>query len=143
MSLPPKSKLRVMILVGACVALATAVLVLKATRNARVAAKAAALRQTAMDAYARGEYAEAMPQLSEYLAAIKEQSPAQLDAMFAFAACRRRIRIDGKVNDHLGEAIQYLDDYLAGRPTDEKALRLQLRIQTDLMIRQRANNHHE
>ena len=38
---------------------------------------------------ARGEYAAAMPQLSKYLEA-KEQSPEQLDALFAFADCRRR-----------------------------------------------------
>ena len=133
MSLRPKTKRRLLILIGVSLLLGAGLFWMVRGPRARDAAKAAELRRVGMELYARGDHAAAMPKLSEYLTLSKvnqkQPTPDELEALYAFGDCRWRIPMPRFA--HLKEASDRIKMYLDHRPADARALR----TQADLMTR--------
>ncbi|MCC6423786.1 MAG: tetratricopeptide repeat protein [Phycisphaerales bacterium] len=120
MSMRPKTKRRLIILITALIVISGTVVGLVLLQQHRNEQALLERRRVGMEAYQRGDYAEALYPLSGYLV----KRPKDLDARFAFAKSRSEVE-DPKV-DYLGEAIAHLLVYLQDRPDDAAARHLLL-----------------
>lgn len=130
MSFRSKTKRRLILLVGFCLLVAAGAFWMLRGPNSRASAAKAELWRDGMAEYGRGDYLAAMPKLSQYLsdAKISQKDPSEqeLDALFAFGDCRRRIPMPRQ--QHLREADQAFERYLSYRPTDANAQLVHLKV---------------
>ena len=140
MSLRPKTKRRLLIILSVCGVVVGGLVFAQRARQQKEAARVEGLRVAGIAAHDRGEYAPGLTQLSDYLSAVKvdqhEPGDGELDALYAFADSRWRIRADDS-GKHLVEARDLLERYLRSRSADEKARRLILDLNA------RTNRHRE
>lgn len=122
MSMRPKTKRRLIILISALIVAGAAVVGLVLLQQHRNEQALMEKRHRGMEAYQRGDYQEALLPLSGYLV----KRPKDLDVRFAFAKSRSEVE-DPKV-DFLGEAIAHLLLYLQDRPDDGAARHLLLEL---------------
>ena len=122
MSMRPKTKRRLIILISALIVISGTVAGLVLLQQHRNEQALMERRRVGMEAFHRGDYSEALYPLSGYLV----KRPRDLEARFAFAKSRSEVE-DPKV-DYLGEAIAHLLVYLQDRPEDGTARHLLLEL---------------
>ena len=131
MSIRPKTKRRLLIILSVVAILGGGMFWAQQTRQRAEAAAREGLRTTGIAAHDRGDCSLALTQLSDYLSAVKvdqhEPGDAELDALFAFADARRQLRTDDP-SKYLVEARDLLERYARLRPSDDKARRLMLEL---------------
>jgi len=130
MSLRSKTKRRLLILITLCLVVGLGLFWVLRRPSVRNAAQTAELRESGMADYGRGDYLAAMPKLSQYLSEVKinqkDPSDQELEALYAFGDCRRRIPTPRQ--QHLHEADQAFERYLSYRPNDAAAQQTHLKV---------------
>lgn len=111
MSMRPKTKRRLGILITLVLLIIVAVSGLIFLQKHRNAQRLLTLRETGMRLYHAGDYEGALKPLSEY----HTKHPNDPESRFAFAVSRSKVPSSG---NYLGEAIQHLQYYVAQRPDE-------------------------
>jgi Flp pilus assembly protein TadD len=135
MNLRPKTVRRVLVLALLVVALAAGSFGAHLYNQHRRAARTEAERVAGLDAYAAGDFEQALQRLGRYVARVDPDSgDADLDAVFAYAVSRSRLEASG--GRHLAEAINTIAKYVLPRRADAEVRRTLL----DLYVRAGRND---